>query len=379
MSDINKTYTAVDFERYYAGAMPEREMHELEKAALDDPFLADAMEGFLNSPVFKDDIAELKEKLQEKRKRNHTIPIISFMRSGWWRIAAIFMVVAGAGYFFYILNHRESQNSITKKETLVIKDNDSATSATDTTSNDVAFQNRDLPKSAREKSAILSSDSITYKSHRDTGKEIADASEKNSDKKPSAKYALKGKVTDEEGKPLAFATIKSESQKAITDTTGRFLLSSADSATTALASKAGYATKSVTLQEDKEPVIAMNKTNEASGEVVVSAYSQAKKSKDHNSEGKTSVTKYTNRDSTDKEKFYQYLQKNLTPIVDKNSEKITGDVLLSFTTDKKGRPCEIKVVSSSCYQCESEAIKLLKNGPDWTDKRRSGKTVLIRF
>ena len=49
----------------------------------------------------------------------------------------------------------------------------------------------------------------------------------------------------------------------MTDSTGQFLLSSDDSLTTALASKAGYATKSVTLQEDKEPVIAMNKTNEA--------------------------------------------------------------------------------------------------------------------
>ena len=379
MSDTNKTYTAVDFERYYTGAMPEREMHELEKAALDDPFLADAMEGFLNSPAFKDDIAELKERLQEKRKRKDTIPIISLMRSGWWRIAAIFIVVAGAGYFFYSLNHRESQNSITKKEILVIKDNDSATSATDTTTNDVAFQNRDLIESAREKSAILSSDSINYRSDRDTGNEIADASEKKSDKKPSAKYALKGRVTDEKGKPLAFATIKGESQKAMTDSTGQFLLSSDDSLTTALASKAGYATKSVTLQEDKEPVIAMNKTNEASGEVVVSAYSQARKLKDYDSEGKASVAKYPGSDSTDKEKFYQYLQKNLTPIVNKNNEKVTGDVLLSFTTNKKGRPRDIKVVSSSCDQCESEAIKLLKNGPDWTDKRKSDKTVLIRF
>ena len=91
------------------------------------------------------------------------------------------------------------------------------------------------------------------------------------------------------------------------------------------------------------------------------------------------MAKYPGSDSTDKEKFYQYLQKNLTPIVNKNNEKVTGDVLLSFTTNKKGRPRDIKVVSSSCDQCESEAIKLLKNGPDWTDKRKSDKTVLIRF
>jgi hypothetical protein len=38
-------YTAADLQRYVQGKLSAREMHAMEKAALDDPFLADAMEG----------------------------------------------------------------------------------------------------------------------------------------------------------------------------------------------------------------------------------------------------------------------------------------------------------------------------------------------
>ena len=40
------TYSASDLQRYLKGEMSAREMHDLEMAALEDPFLADALEGF---------------------------------------------------------------------------------------------------------------------------------------------------------------------------------------------------------------------------------------------------------------------------------------------------------------------------------------------
>jgi hypothetical protein len=95
----NKLYTADDFKRYHAGTMPAAEMHELEKAALEDPFLADALEGYLNTPSFENDIKELKERLNKKRNKK-IFSISSLAQSGWWRIAALFIIIAGAGYFF---------------------------------------------------------------------------------------------------------------------------------------------------------------------------------------------------------------------------------------------------------------------------------------
>lgn len=41
-------YTLQDIERYLNGSMTPQEMHELEKAALTDPLLADAIDGYSN-------------------------------------------------------------------------------------------------------------------------------------------------------------------------------------------------------------------------------------------------------------------------------------------------------------------------------------------
>jgi hypothetical protein len=52
MSSTNKyntTYSAADIEKYLKGELSPREMHDLENAALEDPFLADALDG-MSSP-----------------------------------------------------------------------------------------------------------------------------------------------------------------------------------------------------------------------------------------------------------------------------------------------------------------------------------------
>ena len=81
MTEINKIYTPADFERYHAGTMPVNEMHELEKAALEDPFLADALEGYAYTTSIENDIADLKERLNKKRKKRKVFSISSHIFS----------------------------------------------------------------------------------------------------------------------------------------------------------------------------------------------------------------------------------------------------------------------------------------------------------
>src|SRR6476660_7758978 len=99
MKEKNKIYTAEEITRYHSGIMPADEMHALEKAALEDPFLADALEGYMHAPEAGKDVAELKNRLAERRKSKNIFSLSSF--SGWWRIAALFIIMAGVGYFFY--------------------------------------------------------------------------------------------------------------------------------------------------------------------------------------------------------------------------------------------------------------------------------------
>jgi hypothetical protein len=100
-----KSYTAIDIEKYHKGLLSPREMHDLEKAALDDPFLADALEGYsvpgINAAA---DIAELKKRLSDRTEENRkVIPLASPPRSSfpWLRAAAMLILVLGAGFLVY--------------------------------------------------------------------------------------------------------------------------------------------------------------------------------------------------------------------------------------------------------------------------------------
>ena len=100
--DHIKQYTAQDFERYYAGRMTAGEMHALEKAALDDPFLAVALEGYKHSATPSADMETLRAKVgavvqghkaRDRKHRTRLMPI--------FRIAALFVLLAGAGWTIY--------------------------------------------------------------------------------------------------------------------------------------------------------------------------------------------------------------------------------------------------------------------------------------
>src|SRR6476659_1675010 len=92
----HNTFTAQDIERYYNGQMPAAEMHALEKAALEDPFLADAMEGYQHTQTPVEDVAYLKNKLKERSSQK----IFFMQRSSaapFLKIAAMLLLLAGAG------------------------------------------------------------------------------------------------------------------------------------------------------------------------------------------------------------------------------------------------------------------------------------------
>jgi TonB family protein len=85
-----------DIEKYLKGELPEAKMHALEKRALDDPFLADALEGAsgVEGHEFARDMALLGHQLTGRLDQKKVIPL-------WiWpaRIAAGLLVIAAATY-----------------------------------------------------------------------------------------------------------------------------------------------------------------------------------------------------------------------------------------------------------------------------------------
>jgi len=90
-------YTLADIERYLQGKMTAAEMHAMEKAALQDPFLSDAIEGYSRAPISTahDHLNEIAAALSASREEAKVIAMP--VKKRWWAAwgAAAAAVVAG--------------------------------------------------------------------------------------------------------------------------------------------------------------------------------------------------------------------------------------------------------------------------------------------
>jgi hypothetical protein len=109
----NRQYTLTDIEQYLQGKLSPAEMHALEKTALSDPFLSDAIEGFHSSDmdIAKNDLSAIQERILQEKKSTRIIP--------WMRIAAIFILLAGVGSFgWYLLNNNAEKKELAQQNPL---------------------------------------------------------------------------------------------------------------------------------------------------------------------------------------------------------------------------------------------------------------------
>ena len=108
-------YTAADIEKYWKGKLSTAEMHAMEKTAMDDPFLADALEGYKNASLA--DLDSLKERLH--KRVGAVVPILNLKRKRftWVRAAAAIIIIVGAGLLVQqlVFNDR-NKNSIATLE-----------------------------------------------------------------------------------------------------------------------------------------------------------------------------------------------------------------------------------------------------------------------
>lgn len=111
-----KNYSAADIEKYQLGLLSDAERHAMEKAALEDPFLADAMEGYADAgPALQADLDDLKKRLaQRTEEKTKVIPLGSAGGSSfrWMRAAVLIGVLAGAGTLAYLFMFRGKQEEI---------------------------------------------------------------------------------------------------------------------------------------------------------------------------------------------------------------------------------------------------------------------------
>ncbi len=102
----NNLYSASDIQKYLRGELSAPEMHQLERAALEDPFLADALEGMEIYPGlpsarnFQEDLDELQQRMNKRVTPKDRAGLLHFFRPAW-RIAAVIILLLGLGVTVY--------------------------------------------------------------------------------------------------------------------------------------------------------------------------------------------------------------------------------------------------------------------------------------
>ena len=110
----NINYNAEEIQRYLTGKMTPQEMHELEKASLDDEFLADAIEGYslLADENHSKVIAELKKEITEKITGGGKVAEMKGNWKQWYRIAAVLFIMLGSAAIIYKYVFSEKQEGV---------------------------------------------------------------------------------------------------------------------------------------------------------------------------------------------------------------------------------------------------------------------------
>ncbi|MGG9963007.1 carboxypeptidase-like regulatory domain-containing protein [Ferruginibacter sp. SUN106] len=109
-------YTAADIAQYLDGKLSPLQMHAMEKAALDDPFLAEAMEGYESVPQedWAAQLAGLKNDFGREKNQAKVIAMPVRRKNNWWKVAAAVLFLGTTGSIAYLLLNKEEKQTIAK-------------------------------------------------------------------------------------------------------------------------------------------------------------------------------------------------------------------------------------------------------------------------
>lgn len=383
---------------YIRGARKGKEAHRLEKEAMRDPFLADALEGYSCVGNGADEqIEELRRRIRARavRKRNHAVV---------WSIAASLLIGVCIGSYFLFQEKplsdeaRMAMEQAVHPKPLSVYEEEKKDELAEAVIKDSAGPSKKLISENKKKKMLAPSSEVPQVMTQELMEEALEAT---IDDRPSAmdkkmvmrasvandssfntKVAVvgkvRGKVTDPSGEPLVGATVrvKGTNQGTISDENGDFTLKT-DGNRELSVDYIGYESVILPADTTKDLLIAMNVDDATLDEVVVVGYG---------SQPKSSVTgaimslkmSGTPQPSIGRKAFRRYLKENLVHPSDKECARAKGKVILTFRVDKDGRPESISVKKGLCASADKEAIRLIEEGPDWTIGDESVE-VSIRF
>ena len=432
------SYTAADIEKYWNGKLSAAEMHALEKAAMDDPFLADALEGYKNVSLPDAGLDELKEKLD--RRVGAFVPVINkkHKRFTWIRAAAAIIIIVGTGLLvqqlFFNRNEgsiafsdekeKQSENvvanepvkpdSMTKNDVQAMSDTSGklkekssistgvgsfAISASDTlkkSGSDVVFKKpapENIPTAGVETLANAQRKDEAANQKTDIGRANGDTiilSKKSAgvlaEAKPQAKQAYY------ENDRAGFAALNNKYNYRVVDAQNNpvpfaNVMNTRDNVGTYTDIRGNFnLVSSDSILNVQIRSLGYNSANYKivpnnvqSGDLVLKEDVR----KETVVQSRKVVSSASRKDSVDIEEpevgwgnYNTYVANNIQ-IPETRTKNTRSEVELSFDIDKTGQPVNIKVTrSSQCKECDEEAKRLLKEGPKWKRKGKKSKGTI---
>ena len=400
---------------YIRGLRKGKEAHRLEKESMQDPFLADAMDGYNQvEGNHEQRIEKLRMQVSaHSAKKKNTYAIT-------WSIAACLIIGFGISSYFLFLKKSMTDEVFIAEESVSTKLAEPAAPLTPaipatptvpaTPQKEIALATTkvktdstpisEITARQADKKDMIAKIQTTSQPQgapvaavpmmEEVSEETAalqevvatmDTFESESDKKMKlAKVAtilpqnnmIKGRVTNEKGEPLigASVTYKGTNIGTITNMNGEFSLVKKDDKKRLTAQFIGYDPVEIRVDTSRTMLIAMNENKQALNEVVVVGYGAKKNKKSVTAGTVVKGNEQANKDITPqpvigKRKFQKYLKENLVRPTDEKCAQVKGKVVLTFLVNKEGRPFSIKVKESLCESSDKEAIRLIQEGPDW--------------
>jgi cytoskeletal protein RodZ len=299
-------------------------MHAIERAALEDPFLADAIEGFREMrPNIKEDIMEMQNKLSEKKQEER--------KRRWIPIAiALLLLLSFGGWLMFRedgggqqIAKQEGSQTVTSELSQTTMDSVVDGGVSDQggdqsgTNKDLAASKPDNTKAEESKPAEVAA---TKESKSAKGTEPATATEAAPAAAPVASVDAAARKAGESAKKTLTAPSKSEAE----------MSKQADVQTAAPTArkKGAYQFETLEMAKNVEPVTGWNA-------------------------------------------FAKYIQSSMQ----RPSGGLHGTVGTNFVVAPDGTISDIIVVKSLHPDYDKEAVRLLQNGPKWKASNGGDKAV----
>ena len=413
---------------YIRGLRKGKEAHRLEKESMQDPFLADAMDGYNQvEGNHEQRIEKLRMQVSAHSAKKKSTYAIT------WSIAACLIIGFGISSYFLFLKKSMTDEVFIAEESVSTKLAEPAAPPTPaipatptvpaTPQKEIALATTkvktdstpisEITARQADKKDMIAKIQTTSQPQgapvaavpmmEEVSEETAalqevvatiDTFESESDKKMKlAKVAtilpqnnmIKGRVTDGKGEPLigASVTYKGTNIGTITNMNGEFSLVKKDDKKRLTAEYIGYDPVEIRVDTSRTMLIAMNENKQTLNEVVVVGYGAKKNKKSTTLGSVVKVEEQAEKEITPqpvigKRSYQKYLKENLVRPTDDNCKDIKGEVVLSFFVNEEGKPQNITVIHGLCEFADKEAIRLVKEGPKWTSGKLPAR-VTVRF